>query len=104
VYRTVLACVFTAIATAAVTPAISSASSASSPSVKVIDVGQTVFFARQDLICVNEPASGAPRFNTAGVACSSYAKPYSGIGVWITGHRMVVTRPPNMKIVASYRR
>ena len=72
--------------------------------VNTIDVGQTAIFRAQDLICVNEPASGAPRFKTSGVACSSYAKPYSGIGVWLTPHRVLVTHPPNMKVVASYQR
>lgn len=102
--RTFFACAVTAAATAATTAGISSGSGTSSPMVKTIDLGQTAIFARQDLICVNEPSSGAPRFKTAGVACSSYAKPYGGVGVWLTRQRVVVTRPPNMKIVASYRR
>jgi hypothetical protein len=104
-YRTFLACVVTAATTAAITSGISSGSGRStSPMVKTIGVGQTAIFTRQDLICLNEPASGAPRFKTAGVACSSYAKPYSGIGAWVTRQRILMTRSPNMKVVASYRR
>jgi hypothetical protein len=104
-YRTILACVVTAATTAAITSGISSGSGrSSSPMVKTIGVGQTAIFTRQDLICLNEPASGAPRFKTAGVACSSHANPYSGIGAWVTRRRIVMTRPPNMKVAASYRR
>jgi hypothetical protein len=102
--RTLLACVVTAAATAALTAGIGSGSGASNPMVRTIGVGQTAIFAHQDLICVNEPASGAPRFKTTGVACSSYVKPYVGIGAWFTRQQLVITRPPNTKVVASYRR
>lgn len=103
-HRTFVACVVTAAATAAVTAGISSGSGATSSTVKTIEVGQTAIFARNDLICVNEPPGGAPPLDTMGVVCSSYAKPYNGVGVWFTRRRMVVTRPPNVKIVARYRR
>lgn len=103
-YRTFLACAATAVATAALTAGISSGSPASSPRVKTVAVGDTAIFAGQDLLCVNESADGAPRFKTAGVACSSYAKPYNGVGVWFTTTRAIVTRPPNGKITATYRR
>ncbi|HWT45852.1 MAG TPA: hypothetical protein VN085_07790 [Vicinamibacterales bacterium] len=103
-HRTFFACAVTAAATAAITAGAGSGSAPSNPMVKTIGVGQTAIFASQDLICVNEPASGAPRFEAPGVACSSYAEPYSGIGTWSTRRRVVVTRPPNVKIVASYRR
>lgn len=104
-YRTLVACVVTAAVTAAITTELSSGSGASSPGVKTIYVGQTAIFAHQDLICVNESSSGAPRrFKTAGAACSSYAKPYTGVGLWLTRGRIVLTRPPNAKIVSSYRR
>ena len=102
--RTFLACVVTAAATAAITAGIGSGSGASRPMVRTIGVGQTAIFTHQDLICVNEPASGAPRFKTTGVACSSYVKPYVGIGAWFTRQQLVITRPPNTKLVASYRR
>jgi len=102
--RTFLASVATAATTAAITAGISSGSGGSTPMVKTIGVGQTAIFARQDLICVNELASSAGPFKTAGVACSSYAKPYNGLGVWVTRHRLVLTRPPDKKIAASYRR
>ena len=49
-----------------------------------IGVGDTAHFAADDLLCVNEPASGARRFGTAGVACSSDAQPYRGYGFWFT--------------------
>ncbi len=102
--RTFLACLATAATTAAITAGISSGSAASRPMVKTIGVGQTAIFARQDLICVNEPASGAGLSKAAGVTCSSNAKPYNGIGVRVTRHRVVITRPPNKQIAASYRR
>lgn len=103
-HRTFFACVVTAATTAVVTAGASSGFDRSNSLAKTIGVGQTAIFASSDLICVNEPASSAPRFKVAGIACSSYAKPYSGIGIWFTRQRVVVTNPPNAKILANYER
>lgn len=105
-FRTLLACVATAAITVAVTSSLgfASRSNSVSPLVRTIGVGETAIFARADLICVNEPSSGAPRFKHAGVACSSYARPYQGIGVWLTRVRIVVTRPANGKAITTYHR
>jgi hypothetical protein len=105
-FRTLLACVATAAITVAVTSSLGFASHSNSvsPLVRTIGVGETAIFARNDLICINEPPSGAPRFKQPGVACSSYARPYHGIGVWLTRSRVVVTRPPNGKAFTTYRR
>jgi hypothetical protein len=102
-FRTLIACVATAALTVAVTSSLGFAAR-SSPRVKTVGVGETAIFARNDLICVNEPSSGAPRFKQPGVACSSYARPYQGVGVWLTRTRIVVTRPPNGTAIRTYHR
>ena len=102
-FRTSVACVVTAAITGAATSNLGFASR-STPRVKTVQVGQTAIFPRNDLICVNEPSSGAPRFKQPGVACSSYARPYQGIGLWLTRTRVVITRPPNGKAVRTYLR
>ena len=101
--RTLVACAATAAITVAGTSSVGLASR-STPRVKTVAVGETAVFARNDLICVTEPSSGAPRFDGPGVACSSYARPYQGIGLWLTRTRVVVTRPPNGKAIGTYRR
>jgi hypothetical protein len=103
-FRTLFACVATAAITVAVTSSLGFASRSASPLVTTVGVGETAVFARNDLICVNEPSSGAPRFKQSGVACSSYVRPYQGIGVWLTRTRVVVTRPPNGKAITTYHR
>lgn len=100
-FRTLIACVATGAVTVAATASLGFASR-SSPRVKTIEVGETAIFARNDLICVNEPSSGAPRFKQPGVACSSYARPYQGIGLWLTRTRVVITRPPNGSATRTY--
>ena len=102
-FRTLIACVATAAITVATTSSLGFASR-SSPRVKTLEVGETAIFARNDLICVNEPSSGAPRFKQPGVACSSYARPYQGIGLWLTRTRVVITRPPNGNAIRTYAR
>jgi len=102
-FRTLVACVATAAVTVAATSSLGFAAR-SSPRVKTVGVGETAIFTGRDLICVNEPSSGAPRFRQAGVACSSNAQPYQGVGLWLTRTRVVVTRPPNGKAVTTYRR
>jgi hypothetical protein len=69
-----------------------------------VGVRGTAFFEGNDLICVNEPASGSPRFRKPGVACSSSGQPYKGIGVWITKSSVVITSPPNGRVLKSYKR
>jgi hypothetical protein len=49
-------------------------------------------------------ASGAPRFREPGAACSSYAQPYKGVGVWFAAHKIVVTSPPNDRALYTLRR
>jgi hypothetical protein len=102
--RTVTACAATAAVTAAVMAGVGFGSGADSRA-KTIPVGGTAIFTHQDLICVNSTPGGAPKFpGQTGIACSSYASPYRGIGLWVTRTKVVVTRPPNERIVASFRR
>jgi len=42
-------------------------------------VGDSAHFDVNDLLCVDEAASGWPRFRTPGVACSSGAPPERGL-------------------------
>jgi len=58
-----------------------------------ITVGDSAHFAVSDLLCVNESASGSPRFKTTGVACSSDAQPYRGLDFWFTRTRVIITGP-----------
>jgi len=102
-FRTLIACVATAAITVATTSSLGFASR-SSPRVKTLEVGETAIFARNDLICVNEPSSGAPRFKQPGVACSSYARSNQGIGLWLTRTKVVITRPPNGNAIRTYAR
>ena len=103
-FRMLAACAATAAITAAISTGVGFGSASAKPRVLTVPVGGTAVFAGQDLICVNEPAMGAPRFKKPGVACSSYASPYHGIGIWLTRTAVVVTRPPNAKVVWSFRR
>ena len=102
--RTFVACAITAAITACVTAGTGVGSSSATPKVKTIAVGQTAVFAGQDLLCVNEPASGAPHIKPAGVACSSYASPYQGLGLWLTRTTVKVTRPPNAHVLYTLHR
>ena len=103
-FRVLAACAATAVVTAAITTGVGFGSASAKPRVLRVAVGDTVVFASQDLICVNEPVSGAPRFKKTGIACSSNADPYRGVGVWLTRAAVVVTRPPNGKVVSTFRR
>ncbi|MGH3049594.1 MAG: hypothetical protein ACRDLK_05505 [Gaiellaceae bacterium] len=67
--------------------------------------GGTAIFAAQDLVCVNEYAGGAPRYpHQSGVACSSNAQPYRGIGLWLTRTRLTVVRESTGQVVATFHR
>jgi len=97
--RTFVACAITAAITACLTAGVGLGSRSATHAVKNIAVGETAIFASQDLLCVNEPASGAPRFKQSGVACSSYASPYHGLGLWLTRTTVKATRPPNGRVI-----
>jgi len=101
--RTVAACAATAAITAGLTAGVG-LGSRGAQHVKTIAVGDTAIFANQDLLCVNEPTNGAPRFKQTGVACSSYASPYHGVGVWLTRTALTITRPPNGHVVSTFHR
>jgi hypothetical protein len=95
--RTFAACVATATLTAAITTGVGVSAHSSKPPpaakyVKTLALGDTAIFAGQDLICVNG----------ANLACSSYASPYHGIGVWFTRRTVTITRPPNVRMIASF--
>jgi hypothetical protein len=98
VLRTFVACAVTAAITAFFTAGVG-LGFGSAARVKNIAVGETAIFASHDLLCVNEPASGAPPFKQPGVACSSYARPYNGLGLWLTRTAVTVTRPPNVHVL-----
>jgi opacity protein-like surface antigen len=94
VIRTLAACVLSAGVGAAITGGVGLSASATRPQVKTITPRDTAIFTGQDLTCVNN----------ADVACSSYASPYHGIGISITRTTILITRPPNVKVIATYKR
>jgi hypothetical protein len=101
--RTMLACAVTAAVTALTMAALGEAGTpwAGTPDRSFdVSLGSSATFAGQDLICVNEFA-GRRRM---GVACSSSVDPYRGLGVWFTSGRLVVTKPPNGRMIADLRR
>ena len=98
--KTVLAC----LATAGLCFAITATTGFASPGGATIRATQGARFPVADLWCVAELASGAPRFREPGVACSSYTQPYKGIGIWIAAKRVVITSPPNGRIVYTAHR
>ena len=103
--RAAAACAITAALTFALTASTGLAGRSTSGAQGVqVAVGGTAFFARDDLICVNEPANGAPRFNEPGVACASAAEPYEGLGMWITPTRLIITSPPNGYVKQNIKR
>jgi hypothetical protein len=96
--RTFAACAVTASLTAAITTGVGVSAHSTKPPpaakyVKTVGLGDTAIFASQDLICVNSAAR---------LACSSYASPYLGIGVWFTHKTVTITRPPNVRVIASF--
>jgi len=103
-FRTFAACVATAAVTAAVTTSVGLGSRSASTPVKTIPAGGAAIFAGRDLICNNESALGSGGRNQPGVGCASYASPYHGVGIWVTRATLAVTRPPNQKVVATFRR
>lgn len=102
--RTLAACVVSAVVGAALAAGAGLGARSAKPRVITVPVGGTAVFAGRNLLCVNEPASGAPRFHHAGVACSSHAQPYGGLGIWLTRTELKLTRPPNGKLVATLAR
>jgi hypothetical protein len=90
--RTVAACVVTSAVTVfAVASATGLAGRVALTRSVHVGVGDSAHFAVNDLLCVNAPASGSPRFKTTGVACSSDAQPYRGLDFWFTRTRVVIT-------------
>jgi hypothetical protein len=103
--RTTAACAVTSAVTFAVAATSGLAGHDGTPTQSMqVTVGDTAYFSGNDLICVNAYASGAPRFKTPGVACSSYAQPYHGFGVWFTRTRLVITSPPNGRTIYNLKR
>jgi hypothetical protein len=97
VLRTLTACIASAALGAAITAGVglgAHAAHAGKPQVKTIGPRDTAIFTGEDLICVNGSA----------LACSSYASPYHGIGMFITRKTVQVTRPPTVKVIASFAR
>ena len=97
--RIILACVATATACFAITATTGFASGGTT-----VRAGHAAWFPVSDVWCVAEFASGSPRFREPGVACSSYRQPYRGIGVWFAANRVVVTSPPNGRVIFTTRR
>ena len=56
-------------------------------------VGESVHFAVNDLLCVNEPAGSGGWFTSTGVACSSDAQACTEPSLWFTRTRVVLTAP-----------
>lgn len=102
--RTIMACLGTATIcfTISATTGLASRGSRPNPGFKTIPVGTSVYFPAEDLLCDNE--SSTPRFDQTGIACSSYASPYTGAGFWITRKAVVVTRPPNDHLIQTIKR
>ena len=92
--RTLTACVASAALGAAITAGVGLGAHSGKPYVKTIGPGDTAIFTGEDLICVNGSA----------VACSSYASPYHGIGMFITRKTIKVTHPPTVKVIATFAR
>lgn len=92
--HTLAACARSAGIGAAISGGVGLSASAARPQVKTITARDTAIFSGQDLICVNN----------ADVACSSYASLYHGIGISITRTTIRITRPPNVKVIATYKR
>jgi hypothetical protein len=101
--RTFVACAVSAAVTACLTAGVRLGARSSTHAIKNIAVRETAIFAGQDLLCVNEPATGYPP-HLSGVTCSSYAKPYRGLGVWITRTALQVTSPPSKTVVFAHHR
>jgi hypothetical protein len=101
-FRTICACVVTAVASVAVTAGTGIAVSHGGG--KRIYVGESGYFPVVDLFCLPEDASGAPRFDEPGVACNAAHHEYTGRGVWFSKNRIVITSPPNGKVIYSVRR
>lgn len=102
--RTLSACVVSMMGGVALAASVGLGARPATSHVQSIPVGGTAVFVGQDLLCINEPAAGAPRFHRSGVACSAYVRPYYGAGVWLTRTAIKVTRPPNGKVVAAFSR
>jgi hypothetical protein len=101
--RLVIACSLTAALCFALTATTGFASRGAA--VKVISVGQAAYFPFIDLYCLPEKhAFGSGIFHEPGVACQSYSRPYNGIGVWFAKRRVVVTSPPNRRVIYTARR
>lgn len=92
--RTLAACIASAVFGAAITANVGLGAHSGKPQVKTIGPYDTAIFTGEDLICVNGSA----------VACSSYASPYHGIGMFITRRTIKVTRPPTVKVIATFTR
>jgi hypothetical protein len=71
---------------------------------KQIHVGEAAYFEIVDLYCLPEHASGAPRFHEPGVACDTAGHEYTGRGIWFSKRRIVITAPPNERVIYSVRR
>ena len=100
--RTICACTLTAASCFAVQAATGLAVPQGAE--KQIHVGQAAYFPIVDLYCLPEQASGAPRFHQPGVACDTAAHEYTGRGIWFSKSRIVITAPPNGRIIYSVRR
>jgi hypothetical protein len=96
--KTVLACASTAAICFTIT---SQGGLGSDGSVIVREGSGGARFPAADVFCVAEAAAGAPRFREPGVACSSYRQPYKGVGVWLGTDRVVITSPPNGRVIYS---
>jgi hypothetical protein len=94
VLRTLTACIASAVLGAGVVAGVGLGAHAGKSQVKTIGSRDTAIFTGQDLICVNGSA----------VACSSYASPYRGIGMFITRKTIQVTRQPTVKVIATFSR
>ncbi len=92
--RTLTACIASAVLGAGIAAGAGLGAHAGKSQVKTIGPRDTAIFTGEDLICVNGSA----------VACSSYASPYHGIGMFITRKTIQVTRPPTVKVIATFSR
>ena len=90
--RVAIACVVTAVVSFGIAATVGLGGRTSPQSLRV-GVGVSAHFGVNDLLCVNEPASGSPRFKTPGVACSSDAQPYTGLDFWFTRTGVTITAP-----------
>ena len=92
--RTLTACIASAVLGAGIAAGVGLGAHAGKSQVKTIGPRDTAIFTGEDLICVNGSA----------VACSSYASPYHGIGMFITRKTIRVTRPPTVNVIATFTR